>query len=1286
MFLDKDLSKIRRDFLELRPSNIDDVSRDRLEFFLWELNFLDSFLSLQSFTFAGECGMLDVAQKMKEIWKKSISVQQATQRIFFSDSDWEGSVDPNFDPFTSDVPTGNWKTKLKFRSKYSFAEVSSIPLPANKDDIHTPKFLMEFIDAVIENLNILVQIDDPCSLLYVPKTKEQIEEVLKELNLLRFFVCFVSNKCTEPTRSEHTFFTHVLIASSHAAMVAWLYLPIHAKENQDVAPGEMNALFSNLLQMKIRPIQPGIRKIYADVLCDLKSIIQPGWHPNIQNKHATNCCGFLEAPAHNLMKLPTVSNPSGTVSSNDQMAILQDMLSLIRANLIHLPILGLEFHCQDMDTVIVDAGLLIYSLYDSEGEKKGMMLEDVNQALSLDLPGNIQPVKTMIYLIIRKAFQSNLPRIHGLGYVDFYLNNLKEFQSRHSDSFAFVMNQLQIIQKELESLQPFLKAVAEELHDKHEETQKGATLLIGIAYEVEYVVDACISKEVPPWCLEHWLLDIIEEITCIKTNVAEIQEKKMSSSIYDTMNTATDHMSSQLGRTPRINEEIVGFEDVIEKLRHKLIRGTRGRDVISIVGMPGQGKTTLAYRLYCDRSVVSHFDICAQCCVSQVYSRKELLLALLHDAVGEDFQHRGRRDSELANMLRKALVWKRYLILLDDVWENSAWDDLIGCFYDANNGSRIILTTRHHEVANYARFHTDPFLLRMFNDDESWELLKSEVFAEESYSSPLEDVGRQIAKKCGGLPLSVILVAGILARMERKEESWKQVATTLSSHIHGDSKAIVEQSYQILPYHLRSCFLYFGEFLEDRVIDASRLTRLWISEAFIKCCEGKSLEDIAEGYLENLIGRNLVMISQRADSDGKVEACRLHDLLLEFCKEKATEENLLIWIIREQNANLSSNIYSRKQHVQCRLAFREVDNLEEWSSSCSLVGSVLFRSDTDIFARLPVPKPGLTISRILQNFKFLKVLDLEHHIVIDFFPAGLVYLRYLSAEIDQKSIPSSIANLSNLETLILKSRGQMLLPVTLRKMSKLRHLHISHFFTIKNAEKLLEDSSKFYDLDTLSQPYFSCVEDVKVMLRKAPNIREMECKFKGVCSFTFRVLDFSTQLETLHVISEVVELQHRYPVCISASNLKILKLSVFRLGHEHLSNIAQLQNLQVLELLAIEFDDEEWEVGEDGFPELKVLKLMFCHSLEEWTISKDAFPNLERLFLRGLENLKEIPSCFGDISSLKSIEVRECNEYVVMSARDIREIQVEDYLNSGFKILIHETTTQNDNNSDSDDS
>ncbi|KAK6772834.1 hypothetical protein RDI58_028072 [Solanum bulbocastanum] len=235
------------------------------------------------------------------------------------------------------------------------------------------------------------------------------------------------------------------------------------------------------------------------------------------------------------------------------------------------------------------------------------------------------------------------------------------------------------------------------------------------------------------------------------------------------LNTVPVH-TSNLPRSPMMNEEIIGFEDVIEKLRDQLIKGTKGRDVISVVGMPGLGKTTLAYRLYYD---------------------------------SENFECREKQADELADLLRKTLFSKRYLILVDDVWETSVWDDLI-------------------------------------------------------------EIGQQIAKKCGQLPLSVVLVAGILAEMEKTVECWNQLAHNLGPHIHEDSRAVIEQSYQILPYRLRPCFLYFGALLEDSVISVPKLTQLWISEGFVKSCEGKSLEDIAEGYLENLIGRNLVMGTKRS--------------------------------------------------------------------------------------------------------------------------------------------------------------------------------------------------------------------------------------------------------------------------------------------------------------------------------------------------------------------------------------------------------------------------------------
>ncbi|KAM3337544.1 hypothetical protein P3S68_031869 [Capsicum galapagoense] len=165
----------------------------------------------------------------------------------------------------------------------------------------------------------------------------------------------------------------------------------------------------------------------------------------------------------------------------------------------------------------------------------------------------------------------------------------------------------------------------------------------------------------------------MKEITLIKDEAAEIHEMKM---VGCAVNAVTAQKSSNLVRSSRMNEEIVGFEDVIEKLRDQLIKGTKGRDVISSVGMPGLGKTTLAYRLYNDILVSSHFDIRAQYCVSQVYSRKELLMAILRDAINENFDCGENRPDELADQLCRTLFSRRYLILVDDVWETSVWDDL----------------------------------------------------------------------------------------------------------------------------------------------------------------------------------------------------------------------------------------------------------------------------------------------------------------------------------------------------------------------------------------------------------------------------------------------------------------------------------------------------------------------------------------------------------------------------------------------------------------------------------
>ncbi|KAH0753944.1 hypothetical protein KY290_024214 [Solanum tuberosum] len=183
-----------------------------------------------------------------------------------------------------------WKTKQEFRAEYSFPNTS---LAANKVDDVSPKFVMEVIDVFVENLNVLVKINDPISWLFVPEHKEQIEQVLKELKLLRFFVCFVSNKCIEPQYRQTTFYIHALIEASHIAMVVWLHLPvIYGNGNPDLSPSEVSRLRSDFMEMMIKSIQPDISRnnIYIDVLQALKSTI-----PQAQKKHAAES-GIVEIP------------------------------------------------------------------------------------------------------------------------------------------------------------------------------------------------------------------------------------------------------------------------------------------------------------------------------------------------------------------------------------------------------------------------------------------------------------------------------------------------------------------------------------------------------------------------------------------------------------------------------------------------------------------------------------------------------------------------------------------------------------------------------------------------------------------------------------------------------------------------------------------------------------------------------------------------------------------------------------------------------------------------------
>ncbi|KAM3359194.1 putative late blight resistance protein R1B-12 [Capsicum galapagoense] len=306
------------------------------------------------------------------------------------------------------------------------------------------------------------------------------------------------------------------------------------------------------------------------------------------------------------------------------------------------------------------------------------------------------------------------------------------------------------------------------------------------------------------------------------------------------------------------SEAIVRFEDETEELIERLIWGPKDLDVVSLVGMPGIGKTTLAKRLYTHNVIISRFDVCSWGTISQAYNKRKTLLEMLGDLV--PLNDSTCSDDELAEKLRRHLLKKSYLIVIDDLWSIDAWDALMRCFPDDKN-----------------------------SNEESWRLLQKEVFGEERFPPELEKIGVQIARSCRGLPLAIVLVAGFLAKIEKQELCWRKVANDLrcSCVIADDAQRymdIITLSFSLLPDQLKLCFLYFGNGVKVR-----KLIQRWVAEEFAIGNGLKSAENVAKDYVMELVDSNLVMVVRRSFS-GKVKAISMHDLLGEFCSTTCIDQ------------------------------------------------------------------------------------------------------------------------------------------------------------------------------------------------------------------------------------------------------------------------------------------------------------------------------------------------------------------------------------------------------------
>jgi hypothetical protein len=511
-------------------------------------------------------------------------------------------------------------------------------------------------------------------------------------------------------------------------------------------------------------------------------------------------------------------------------------------------------------------------------------------------------------------------------------------------------------------------------------------------------------------------------------------------------------------------ESVIGREDDKKEVIRRLMdfKVEDNVSILPIVAMGGLGKTTLAQLIFNDEQIQSHFELKMWVCVSDPFHVKDIVEKILESA-----KIKKQEDVQLNTLvtdLRKEIDGKRYLLVLDDVWneDQRKWSDLKKVLLGGARGSRILVTTRTESVAKICGT-VDSYSLRGLNELASWSLFMQMAFEkgqEPEENSSIAATGREILQKCKGVPLAITTI-GSLLRFKNPETEWLNFKNDELSKIPQNETDILptlKLSYDQLQSYLKHCFAYCSLFPKDYMFKRSTLIRLWIAQGFVKSFDQhRCLEDVGNEYFMDLLWRSFF---QEAETDefGTITRCKMHDLMHDLA---ISEAGSLITTFNDRERNFDEK--TRHVSIGC-----SVNALSITTSLCKASGIRSFLSLTPNFFE----GDESCCEAIVSSFKFLRTFVLRRQGKLYFVPCcigNLKHLRYidLSYSIHLKKLPDSITELQNLQTLILFYCPWLEeLPKDMQKLVNLRHLDIDE---CPNLTYMPRGLGKLTNLQTLSK-------------------------------------------------------------------------------------------------------------------------------------------------------------------------------------------------------------------------
>ncbi|KAG8492625.1 hypothetical protein CXB51_010038 [Gossypium anomalum] len=623
-------------------------------------------------------------------------------------------------------------------------------------------------------------------------------------------------------------------------------------------------------------------------------------------------------------------------------------------------------------------------------------------------------------------------------------------------------------------------------------------------------------------------------------------------------------------------------------------------NMIGLHGMPGVGKTTLAKEVWNHAREQKLFDKVVMFTMSQNPN-----IGTIQDKVAEMFGLNFQTNTEegrAEELFRSMQGVNKILVIVDDLWEEFKLENIGIPFGDDHKGCKILLTTRQQQVCSKMKCQKE-IQLGILSKHEAWVLFRDQAGLDDDCSS-LNDVAKEVAGECKGLPLAIVTVAKALK--DKSLDEWRDANQRFKDSMHlydevlGGVLEPLKLSYdylkkgnnQMTGNHIQMCFLLCSLFPEDDEIPL---------ELLIMCGIGVGLfpnvyliEDKRKRIVEAVIKlqkSGLLLETDDADRIKMIEVVRdfAHWLT-------STEENR--FMVKDKLKKWPDMVESFECYTAIAL----------WHCSSNIKNfpdKVEFSKLKTLFLQGEWKGYGFLV---VSEMKVLQVLYLERvcfSLKGSYSSPNLKTLWRKGCFLENFSSSLTLTNMRSLEILILiDTRIDEISEELMKLLTSLQELHV----TSKNDINLLElnSLSRLTALSLHISPKQFSQEDFVFPKLQMYNIIVGESKFSFEEALTIR----------------------RLRIEYFSSSLSAFKNLFCNVGKLKLNNVSGLKNIVP-------------SIGKKVLNELTSLELNSCRDMEFLTdITRDqwstiAFSNLVKLNIEFMDSLKGL--CYGLSPSHRAI-------------------------------------------------